>query len=205
MLNKKISGTSKLALLFNLLLIGGALSKVISSDRYLFKVLDQTISLQDLQYQARNLEALNCAYDDAFVIQYFGKDLIKDWGQFLKDFPLKGNEEASRYMHQHEELLKKMRYFYKVLRYAYDQKLVVSEDVTKLIRSATKDNKCDTEILHKETLKTNFIGLLRMELYFRSRYGNQLKAGTSHFNTIRPSIDLFVESLDKQFLHEYYW
>ena len=44
-----------------------------------------------------------------------------------------------------------------------------------------------------------------MEIYLRSRYEGQLKGQKKNFDIIRPSIDLFVDSLDKQFTHEYYW
>jgi hypothetical protein len=58
--------------------------------------------------------------------------------------------------------------------------------------------------LYKDTLKTNFIGLIEAELYLRTRYGAQLKQSRG-FDGIRSSIELFIESLDKQFAHEYYW
>ncbi|HXH74465.1 MAG TPA: hypothetical protein VNJ08_05845 [Bacteriovoracaceae bacterium] len=205
LLSKKISGISKLVLLCSSLFIGGSnAAELVSSDRFLLKIIDQTISLQDFNFQARNLAALNCVYEDAFVVQYFSKGLIKEWSDFLKKFP-SGDLEASKYMHEHEPLLKKLRHFYKVLRYADDQKLAITPEVTKLIRASTKENKCDADVLYKDTLKTNFLSLIRMELYFRSRYGGQIKQGNRSFETVRPSIDLFIESLDKQFAHEYYW
>ncbi len=205
LLNRRISEILKSALLFSLLLGGGVRAAVqVSSDRFLLKVIDQTISLQDFNYQARNLKALNCIYDDSFVIQYFEKKFLNDWNLFLKNFPT-GNEQVSRYMHQHVELLKKVRHFFKILRYADDQKLVVSPELTSLIQKSAKENKCDLDVLYNDTLKTNFLSLLRMELYFRSRYTGQLKNSSVSFNTVRPSIDLFVESLDKQFAHEYFW
>lgn len=168
------------------------------------KVLDRTISLQDFQFQLRNLKGLNCIYSDALVISYFEKDFIKDLQHFLKKFP-EQDEEARKFMHQNADLLKEIRYFFKMLRYTEDQKTPVSPKLMNLIQESVAENKCNPEILYKDTLKTNFINLLQLELYLRSRYGGQLKAGSRSFATIRTSIDLFVESLDKQFLHEYYW
>jgi hypothetical protein len=209
LLSKKTSGILKFLLLFNVF-YGGFQSapvqgrELVSSDRFLIKVLDRTISLQDFQFQLRNLKGLNCVYPDALVINYFEKDFIQNLQSFLKNFP-EQDEEARKFMHQNGDLLKKIRHFFKMLRYTEDQKTPVSPKLMNLIQESVTENKCNPEILYKDTLKTNFINLLQMELYLRSRYGGQLKAGARSFTTIRSSIDLFVESLDKQFLHEYYW
>ena len=203
LLNKRISEILKSVLLYSLLVGGAIAATVISSDRYLFKILDRTISLQDISYQVRNLKALNCIYDDALVVKYFGRSFISDLDVFYKKFP-KADEDARRYLHGHDELLKKTRYFLKMLRYSEDQKSEVSPKLAKLIKESTQENKCGSSILYKDDLRTNFVSLIEMELYLRSRYGSQLKQDQK-FDTIRPSVELFVESLDKQFTHEYYW
>jgi hypothetical protein len=202
LLSKKISEISKFLLLFNLI-IGGVAATVVSSDRFLIKILDRTISFQDFQFQLRNVKALNCIFDDSMVIQYFEKGFINDLDQFIKKFP-KGDDEVRRYLHESEPILKKTRVFFKMLRYSEDQKSDVNKNLTKIIRDSAKENKCNLDVLYKDTLKTNFISLIEMELYLRARYGGQLK-NNARFETIRPSIELFVESLDKQFTHEYYW
>jgi hypothetical protein len=203
LLSKRILGISKLVLLFSLLSGGAWAQSLITSERFLLKIIDRTVSLFDFQYQQRNLRALHCIYDDSLVVQYFGRPFVKEFEVFLKDFPQK-DDEVRRYLIQHEELLKKIRHYFKILRYSEDQKTQVSPKLTKVVREATRENRCDKEVLHKDTLKTNFISLLQMELYFRSRYAGQLKSSRG-FEAIRPSIDLFVESLDKQFQHEYFW
>lgn len=101
--------------------------------------------------------------------------------------------------------MKKVRYLFKMIRYSEDQNKKISPELQKLIRQGTKENNCETEVLYKDTLKTNFISLIEMELYLRSRYEGQLKGNKRNFDLIKPSIDLFVDSLDKQFSHEYYW
>lgn len=202
LLNRKISQISKLVLLFSLL-IGGAKAEIVSSDRFILKILDRTISLQDIQFQHRNLKALHCVYDDAYIVLFFKKSFISDLGDFLIKFPKK-DEEVRIYLHAKEELLKKIRHFFKLLHYSEDQKTVVSPQLAKLIRESAKENKCNGDILYKDSLKTNFISLMEMELYFRMRYAGQVKT-VKEFEAIRSSIELFVESLDKQFSHEYYW
>jgi hypothetical protein len=202
LLNKKILQISKLVLLFNLL-IGGVKAEVISSDRFILKILDRTISLQDIQYQLRNLKALQCVYNDAYIVLYFKKSFISELEDFFAKFP-KRDEEIRTYLHSREELLKKVRHFFKLLHYSEDQKTVVSPQLAKLIRESAKENNCKGDILYKDSLKTNFIALMEMELYFRLRYGGQVKTA-KEFENIRSSIELFVESLDKQFGHEYYW
>lgn len=176
---------------------------MVSSDRYLIKILDRTISFQDFQFQLRNVKALNCIFDDSLVIQYFEKGFIQELDVFVKNFPVT-DEDVRRYLHNNEAVLKKTRNFFKLLRYSEDQKADVNPNLTKIIRESAKENKCNLEVLYKDTLKTNFISLVELELYMRARYGGQLK-NNARFETIRSSIELFVESLDKQFNHEYYW
>lgn len=202
LLSKRISQTSKFLLLYSLI-IGGVHATVVSSDRFLIKILDRTISLQDVQFQLRNLEALNCIYDDSFVVQYFEKGFIKELKDFVGKMPTE-DEEVRRYLGSREAILKKTRHFFKMLRYSEDQKTDVNQNLTKLIRESAKVNKCNLDVLYKDTLKTNFIALMEMELYLRARYGGQFKAN-QRFESVRSSIELFVESLDKQFAHEYYW
>jgi hypothetical protein len=167
------------------------------------RIIDRTVSAQDVGYQHRNVAALGCIDDDAIVVRYFGKAFIRDLGAFADKFPTEP-QKAREYLHRHEGLLKQIRLLFKLLRYADDQKGRISPELSRIIRQGTRENKCDVEILHKDTLKTNFITLLQLELYLRSRYGGQLKSSRT-FEDIRPSVDLFVESLDKQFIHEYYW
>jgi hypothetical protein len=207
-LSKKISVISKSVLLFSILAISAGAETVkspapVSSDRFLMKILDRTVSVQDIGFQMRNLAALHCIYDDAFVVMYFEKSFIPELKKFLSEIP-DDPKELRPFLHAREGTLKKIRTFFKMLRYSEDQKGTVSPELQKLIRESTKENKCGTAVLYKDTLKTNFIALLHLELYLRTRYGNQLKTSRS-FDEVRSSVDLFVESLDKQFPHEYYW
>lgn len=203
-LNRKILGTSKLVLLYSLLLGGGHAAELVSSDRFLLKVLDRTISFQDIAFHQRNLKALSCVYPESMVVNYFEKKMVKDLAQFVTKFP-KDEVAVKKYLHGHESTLKEIRLYFKMLRYSEDQNSKVTPEISELIREGSKDNKCDLGIIYKDTLKTNFISLLKLELYLKSRYGAQLKSSKSGFQGIRPSLDLFTESLDKQFGHEYFW
>lgn len=202
LLNKRTSLILKSVLLYSAL-IGGLYAAVVSSDRFLLKILDRTISQQDVIFNLRNIKALNCIYDDALIIKYFEKSFIKELEVFVENLPAT-SEDLQIYLHKNEKILNNIRLVFKMLRYTEDQKNEVSPTLSQLIRDSAKENKCNAEILYKDTLKTNFISLMEMELYLRARYGGQLKNG-QNFETIRPSIELFVESLDKQFGHEYYW
>lgn len=202
MLNKRLWQISKSVLLYSLL-VGGVSAKVVSSDFFLIKILDRSVSFQDLNFQLRNLKALECIDEDAVLIKYFEKSFIKDLNVFVNQLP-KTEVERRRYLHKNEKLLEKTRYLFKMLRYSSDQKAEVSPALNKILRESTKENNCNRDILYKDTLKTNFIELMELEIYLRSRYGEQIKK-SRNFGVVRPSIDLFVESLDKQFGHEYYW
>ena len=203
-LGRKILGISKFLLLFNFLIGGLQAQELVSSDRFLLKVLDRAVSFQDVTYQLRNLKALNCIYDDALIVSYFEKSFLNELDGFVKKFP-ENDDQVIKYLHENTELLKKIRHLFKLLRYSEDQNKMVSNELSKLIREGTRENNCQKEILHKDSLKTNFKNLIETELYLRSRYDGQLRTHKRNFDFIRPSIDLFVESLDKQFSHEYYW
>lgn len=177
---------------------------VVSTDRFILKIVDRAITYQDLGYQLRNLKALDCIYSDALIVSYFQKGFLSEMDAFVKKFPSK-DEDVVRYMHDHSDLLKKIRHFFKLLRYSEDQNKKVSTELSQLIREGTRENNCQKEILHKDSLKTNFKILIEAELYLRSRYEGQLRSSKRNFDFIRPSIDLFMDSLDKQFVHEYYW
>jgi hypothetical protein len=204
LLNKKISQISKSVLLYSLFVGGLHAQELISSDRFLIKILDRTVSFLDIEFQERNLRALNCIYPESMVLGYFEKGSLKQMEDFTRNFPTE-EEKVKPYLHSHEIILKKIRHYFKMLRYSEDQNSKVTPEISDLVRQGTKENKCGSDVLYKDTLKTNFISLLKLELYLRSRYGGQLKSSKRGFEAIRPSLDLFVDSLDKQFGHEYFW
>jgi hypothetical protein len=205
LLSKKISQISKLVLLYSLVLFETRAQTLVSSDRFIFRIIDRTISQQELNFQLRNLKALHCVYEDSLIIFYFENSFVTDLDKFMKGMPQK-DQDVRRYLHQNEEILRRTRLFFKLLRYSEDQKTTLSPELASLIRESTTENKCGSAILYKDSLKTNFKGLIESELYLRTRYGNQMKSlDRKSFDVIRSSIDLFMDSLDKQFTHEYYW
>lgn len=201
LLNKTILGTSKFLLLFNLIFIPvGGHSKI--SDRFLFKIVDKTISLQDLQFELRNLQALKCAYPSSILKKYFGPQFIKNWQKFLRKMPSE-SKEISLYLYEQETFLKELRLYFKLLRYSADQRAEITASLNELMIESMKENKCSQDIFYKDGLKTSFYLVLKSEMYLKSRYGNQL-TDTRSAGSVKSSIDLFMESLDKQFYHEYY-
>lgn len=195
---------SKFLLLFNQVSYAAPSEmRVLTSERFIFRVVDQSVGVSDIKYQLRNLQGLDCVNHQSLIIRYFGKGFAFDMDRFVREIP-QDSKQVSDYLHKHQELLKKMRIFFKLLRYADDQQTSVSVDVRKLVRESAKENKCNTEILYKDDLKSNFKQLLRLEVYLRGRYGSQLEDKRS-FESIKQSMELFMDSLDKQFAHEYFW
>ena len=177
--------------------------KVLSNERFIFRIVDQSIGLSDIRFQRRNIQGLDCVNNESLIIRYFEKGFAGELDKFLNKFP-EETKDVPDYLHNNQPILKKLRILFKLLRYADDQQTNVSVDVRKLIRETAKEYKCSNEILFKDDLKTNFKQLLRLELYLRGRYGNQLVDKRS-FESIRQSMELFMDSLDKQFSHEYFW
>lgn len=74
---------------------------------------------------------------------YFQKSFLPELKKFLADLP--DDTKALRtYLHEREATLKKVRTFFKMMRYSEDQKGNVSPELQKLIREGTKENKCGT-------------------------------------------------------------
>ena len=161
----------------------------VSSDRFLIRILDKTVSFQDIRIQLRNLKALNCIYEDSYVIRYFKTDFINQMEDFLVKMPKK-EDEIKSYLHSREGVLKELRYFFKMLLYVQDQKIEVSSKVKNLMRESAEQNKCSTGVFYKDTLKTNFNTLMEMEVYLRTRYGSQMKTKES-FDNVRSSLEIF--------------
>jgi hypothetical protein len=203
-LSKKILLTSKFLLLFNLTVGVASALELVSSDRFLLKIVDRAVSVQDIQFQIRNLKALNCLYPDALLVAYFEKKFITEIEQIILS-PSAKNSELNEKLQGKLELIKKLRIFLKLMRYAEDQNQILSTDLVKLIREGSLANRCQTDVLYGDDLKTNFKTLIQAELFLRARYKGQAKGKVRNIDVIRPSIDLFLDSLDKQFSHEYFW
>src|SRR5690606_33116645 len=112
LLNKTISEISKYLLLFSIVFlpIRGFTQ---TSDRFLLKIVDKIISVKDLHFGLRNLEALDCAYSGSIIHNYFQKSFVREWKDFLKDLPTE-SKEISRYLYQKEAFLKKLRLYLKL-------------------------------------------------------------------------------------------
>lgn len=201
LLNKTILEISKFLLLFNLILIPiQGFSQ--TSDRFLIRIVDKTISLKDLHFELRNLKALNCAYPNSIIRHYFGAEFLGRWQNFLNKMPTE-TKKVSLYLYDQDPFLKELRLYLKLLRYSQDQRAEVTPELNEIMMESLRVNNCGKDIFYKNRLKTTFYAVLRSELYLKSRYGNQL-SDSRNAGSVKSSIDLFMESLDKQFYHEYY-
>jgi hypothetical protein len=203
LLKIRILGILKLVLLFNLQVIQAS-PVIVSSDRLILKIGDQVYSLSDMKYQVRNLKALDCIYDGGVIVRYFGKEFIRQLDEFVNDYP-ESPQNRESYFKNKEPLLKQVRLLFKGIKYAEDQKLMLTETVEGLIRESASLNKCDSSVLKENSLKANFISLLRLELYLRSRYSStNMKSKAENYKILNESMNLFIESIDKQLPHEFF-
>jgi hypothetical protein len=203
LLKIRILGILKLVLLFNFQVIQAS-PIIVSSDRLILKIGDQVYSLSDMKYQVRNLKALHCIYDGGVIVRYFGKEFIRQLDEFVNDYP-ESPQNRESYFKNKEPLLKQVRLLFKGIKYAEDQKLMLTETVEGLIRESASLNKCDSSVLKENSLKANFISLLRLELYLRSRYSStNMKSKAENYKILNESMNLFIESIDKQLPHEFF-
>jgi len=195
LINKKILVISKLVLLFNYALAGEG--NFISEDRLLFKISDKVISQEDIGYFDRNIKTLKCLYPDSLTYRYFGEEFVETLSRFQNtDFPSEVKKDLI--------FKKKLVSLFKLLKYSDSQRLGLSKDLVSLVKESIRVNRCKTDVLFKGELRANFKSLLSLELYLKSRYATSLKGQDSQ-GDLRQSMDILIESIDKQYQHEFYF
>lgn len=180
---------------------------ILSQDRYFFKIINTVISQKDLSYLERNLKVLKCVFETPVLTDLFSSELVKNLSHFLTQLPSShkiDDQKVRDKLKSHEKMMKKLRMLFKLLLYVKNQSILIRPQMIQLVRSTIKENKCSEDVFYKKSLKTNFLELLKLEIYLKSRYGTQMKKN-DEIDVTKASLSTFVESLDKQYSHEYFW
>ncbi len=204
-LKKRKSVTSKSVHLFKFILMaclfmGQAYSNT-TSDRYIYRIESMVVGAHDLEIAHSDLEALFCRFPDS---------LLREWisDSYLKKLSATATELNSLKKPLDKDspliiFLSSTRQLFKLLNYLNSQE--VSLDPA-LITAVSKAPNCPTVRWRNEPLRRSFEKWLRLEVYLRSRYAPSGIQKNSDWRKRRvESVLQFVDSLDKQVVHENFW
>lgn len=170
-------------------------------DRFLFRVADQVVSLQDLKLTDEDFSALQCHLDDSLILEYLGSGFRKKLHEnVLLLEKLEGPLGAHRPL---VIFLASMRQVWKLLNYVDAQEVAITPELEKSILAPSK---CPSVTGTDKKMIASFKRWLRVEIYLRSRYAqNGMDQRPERKEKRFQSINLFIDSLDKQIVHEDFW
>lgn len=170
-------------------------------DRFLFRVGDQVVSVQDFVLTDADFDALQCHLPDSLVIEYVGAGFQKKLHESVATLdglktPLKENTPLVIF-------ISSMRQIWKLLSYVDSQEVAIAPQLEK---GFLQPSKCPTVAGSDKKMRASFRRWLRVEVYLRSRYApTGVKDEAGRKGKRFQSISLFVDSLDKQVGHEDFW
>jgi len=192
----------RLALQFNLcllLLTQVALAQV--KDRYLFRLGEVVVGVNDLAQGHADLVALRCRFPDTFLEAWTSPSyLTKSKATVAKlasaTTPL-GQDQSSIIF------LASLRQLWKLLVYVDGQEVTISKDLEKQIINTSG---CPSVTMSGGKMRDSFRRWLRVEVYLRARYApSGMKSEKDWREKRLLSISQFADSVDKQLNHENFW
>jgi hypothetical protein len=164
-------------------------------------VSEQVVGVEDLAQAHVDLTALQCHFPDALLVEYLGEGflakLAKEAGTLASlSTPL--GEQTPLVI-----FVSAVRQKWKLMVYVDSQEVDITAD---LESGLLKSKSCAKLATSDGKMRGSFRRWLRVEIYLRSRYGQGITAADSSRKERRlQSINLFVDSLDKQVSHEDFW
>ncbi len=182
-----------------MLIVSLAATAAPRGDRFLFRVADQVVAGDDLTQAGEDLTALACRVPDSLLVDYLGKGLapkLREEAVALAKLegPLKGHTPRIIFL---GTLLR----YWKLVTFVEGQEVEIPAALEKELATGQS---CPTVIDPDNRMRASFRRWLRTEIYLRSRYA-RAGAASSRPEKRRESIELFVDSLDKQLDHEVFW
>lgn len=199
---KRKSGTLRSALRFSFLFILILLTVAATrGDRFLFRVSDQVVGVEDLNQAHVDLTTLRCHFSDALLIEYLGEGFLAKLEKETETL-----SKLTKPLGEQTPLiifLSAIRQKWKLMVYVDSQEVDISPDLEKGLMGSKA---CASIEGTDKKMRGSFRKWLRVEIYLRSRYGQGMTASdTSRKEKRLQSVNLFVDSLDKQVTHEDFW
>lgn len=197
----------KSALQFNalwivfLLFITSQTATAAVKDRYLFRVGDTVVGVNDLEQAHQDLTALQCRFPDA-LLEAWSNDGFRSKLKKVNDKLATSNALLSEDQNS-IIFLSSIRHLWKLLIYVDGQEVAMSSDLQKSVVNVPG---CPKITLTGGKVRDSFQRWLRVEIYLRSRYAPGGLVSTKDWREKRlQSINQFVDSIDKQLSHENFW
>lgn len=170
-------------------------------DRYLFRVGDTVIGVNDLAQTDADLAALHCRFPDA-LLEAWTSDSFR--GKFKKVIEKLGTDRSPLAEDQNSIIfLSSVRQLWKLLIYVDGQAVNMSPELQKSVLNVSG---CPAITHARGKMRDSFQRWLRLEVYLRSRYApGGIVKGQEWREKRLQSIAQFVESIDKQLPHENFW
>lgn len=181
-----------------------AAPKLILQDAFVFRVINEVVSLNDMQRDYKLLQDLKCYYPESVLVIIF-ENLRKnaDSINFNSLTPKQLTYDKSQ-----KEFFAQVIKFYKLKAYISSHQVVVAPALVGGLYTVAKRSGCRLNGFESsDKLQENFEQLLKMEIFLRSRFLPDEKGPPSkeRLVKIKSSARLFLESVSKQITEEVFW
>lgn len=171
-------------------------------ERFLFRVGEEVVSLNDLMQAEKDIAALHCRFDDSLFLAHLGDKFSVQLHQLNSSL-----EDVTKSIRDNKAdtvFLTRVRQNWKLLSFVDTQDVALTpqlEDATKAVSG------CPPITDTAGKMRSSFRRWLRAEIYLRSRYGGS-DHGSSKKEAMEKrlqSVGFFLETLEKQVSHEDFW
>jgi hypothetical protein len=174
--------------------------RVIAKDRYLFKVADSAVSLNEAAIALKELQILNCFLGESVFFQLYRLEDMQVWQKVLQEIYAKGF--LPEVITEGQSALIKIRSLWKLKQFVSSQNVVIHSQVEK---SLQEDKSCGRYNV-KFPLKNSFLSWLKVDVFLRARFNPEGVSVQEEWRKKRLSAaQLLLESIEAQVPHENYW
>ena len=171
------------------------------SDRYLYRIESMVVGVNDLEQAHSDLIALFCRFPDSLLREWLSEAYLKKLDSSVKEL-----RKLKKPLDKDNNLIifiASTRQLYKLINYLNGQEVSLNPN---LIKSVSKVKGCPDVNWKTRPIRRSFERWLRLEVYLRSRYAPTGIQTNKDWRQRRvDSVLQFVDSLDKQVIHENFW
>jgi hypothetical protein len=181
-----------------------AAPKLLQQDAFIFRIMNDVISFNDMKRDYGYLLDLKCLYPESILIVIF-EELKKD-ADTIKFEQL--TPDKISYDKQQKDFFKKVINFYKLKAYTQTHQVMINPALITGFYAVGKRSKCNMDgFASSKKFKDHFAHIVKMEIFLRSRFLPDQKGppDAARLTKIKGSANLFVESVSKQITEEVFW
>lgn len=179
-------------------------AKLVLQDAFVFKVVNEVVSLNDMQRDYKLLQDLKCYYPESVLVIIFeGLTKNAEKIQFSSFTPKQLTFDKTQ-----KDFFSQVIQFYKLKAYISTHQVVIAQALVGGLYTVAKRSACRLDGFESSNkLQTNFEQILKMEIFLRSRFlPDELgPPSKERLIKIKSSARLFLESVSKQITEEVFW